>query len=198
MDNMDKMGRLHYGIQLSLMYIISFAISYFANLDHLGPSIILWLLLVMPYTIIITIRRLNDINKSAWLAPLLIAVPVSLIILAFIPGTSGETNNELGRMRRLHYGLHFIAIFFIYFICLFVDKAGQYSGFPAIVDLLLMCGYIGTIIYSIIIAIKRFHDMDKSGWWALLTLLPLVSIIIIFIPGTKGSNRFGEDPKVLK
>ena len=186
MDNMDKMGRLHYGIQLSLMYLISFAISYFANLDHLGPSIVLWLLLVMPYTIIITIRRLNDINKSAWLTPLLIAVPVSLIILSFIPG---ETNNELGRMRRLHYGLNFIAIFFICFVWTFIGEQEP---------LLLMYGYIGASIYSIFIAIKRFHDMDKSGWWALLTLLPLVSIIIIFIPGTKGSNRFGEDPKVSK
>ena len=104
----------------------------------------------------------------------------------------------MGRMRRLHYGLHFIVIFFIYFICGFIERLAPYSGFPAIVYLLIMCGYIGAIIYSIFIAIKRFHDMDKSGWWALLTLLPLVSIIIIFIPGIKGSNRFGEDPKVSK
>lgn len=94
----------------------------------------------------------------------------------------------MGRMRRLHYGLHFIVIFFMYFICGFFERLEPYSDFSTLV-------FIGAIIYSIIIAIKRFHDMDKSGWWALLTLLPLVSIIIIFIPGTKGSNRFGEDPK---
>ena len=44
--------------------------------------------------------------------------------------------------------------------------------------------------------IKRLHDVDKSGWWALIMLIPLVNlclgIYLLFAKGTEGSNRFGE------
>lgn len=49
------------------------------------------------------------------------------------------------------------------------------------------------------LAVKRFHDRDKSGWWILIQLIPLVGAIwyIVetgFLPGTPGTNRFGPDP----
>lgn len=52
---------------------------------------------------------------------------------------------------------------------------------------------------SICISIKRWHDLDKSGWWVLINLIPLVGGIIAlvfngFLKGTGGPNRFGEDP----
>lgn len=52
---------------------------------------------------------------------------------------------------------------------------------------------------SICIAIKRWHDRDKSGWWILIVLIPLVGFIWYvveagFLRGTEGPNRFGEDP----
>lgn len=49
------------------------------------------------------------------------------------------------------------------------------------------------------IAIKRWHDRDKSGWWVLIGLVPLIGPIwaIVetgFLPGTDGPNQFGADP----
>jgi len=46
---------------------------------------------------------------------------------------------------------------------------------------------------------KRWHDLNKSGWWSLINLIPIVGQIWLFIElgflkGTPGSNRFGEDP----
>ncbi len=47
-------------------------------------------------------------------------------------------------------------------------------------------------------AAKRLHDLDHSGWWQLLGLIPLVNIglgiYLLFWKGTTGSNRFGVDP----
>ncbi len=51
---------------------------------------------------------------------------------------------------------------------------------------------------SIGVAVRRLHDRDKSGWWSLLVLIPLIGVIILFVwfvqRGTIGPNRFGSDP----
>ena len=54
------------------------------------------------------------------------------------------------------------------------------------------------VFYALIVlSIKRFHDMGKSGWLTLLYLVPIVNIFIFFLQllfeGTEGPNRFDED-----
>ena len=46
--------------------------------------------------------------------------------------------------------------------------------------------------FSYTLSIRRAHDFHKSGWWALLSLIPLVNLIFVFIPGTDGENRYGN------
>ena len=52
------------------------------------------------------------------------------------------------------------------------------------------------LIPSVIVYIKRFHDRDKSGWWVLIGLIPIIGPIWLlvecgFLKGTPGPNRFG-------
>ena len=64
--------------------------------------------------------------------------------------------------------------------------------------------YIGWIILLAVcvggymLAIRRLHDLNKSGWWVLVFLIPYVNFIfslyVWFAPGTKGVNRYGFDP----
>ncbi len=49
------------------------------------------------------------------------------------------------------------------------------------------------------INVKRWHDRDKSAWWLLIELIPLIGSIWAFIElgclkGIYGKNRFGPDP----
>ena len=47
-------------------------------------------------------------------------------------------------------------------------------------------------------AVRRLHDTDKSGWMALISVIPLIGLYIIVLliaDGTKGKNRFGPKPK---
>ena len=49
---------------------------------------------------------------------------------------------------------------------------------------------------AIVVNIKRFHDRDKSGWWVLIALIPIIGAIWLlielgFLKGTPGPNRFG-------
>ncbi len=53
---------------------------------------------------------------------------------------------------------------------------------------------------SLAVSIKRWHDRNHSGWWALVVLLPVVGwvaalIVNGFLPGTRGPNRFGPEPR---
>lgn len=57
---------------------------------------------------------------------------------------------------------------------------------------------LGAIVPFIAAEVRRFHDQDRSGWFALLNLIPYVGAFIVLVfmafPGTKGDNRFGPDP----
>jgi uncharacterized membrane protein YhaH (DUF805 family) len=48
------------------------------------------------------------------------------------------------------------------------------------------------------VGVKRWHDRDKSGWWVLVYLIPLIGVLWTLIGnglrrGTLGPNRFGAD-----
>jgi uncharacterized membrane protein YhaH (DUF805 family) len=57
---------------------------------------------------------------------------------------------------------------------------------------------LALLVPSIAVGVRRFHDQDKSGWFLLLALIPVVGglIVLVFmcLPGTSGPNRFGPDP----
>jgi len=57
---------------------------------------------------------------------------------------------------------------------------------------------LAVILPSIAVAIRRLHDLDRTGWWILIGLIPLIGWIILIIwycsRGTVGPNRFGADP----
>ncbi len=65
---------------------------------------------------------------------------------------------------------------------------------------------LATLIPNIAVTVRRLHDRDMSGWWYLgfivASIIPLIGllasiafIVVMFLPGTDGPNRFGEDPK---
>ena len=78
------------------------------------------------------------------------------------------------------------------------DKIGIYIGHNAgwLVGLFLLA----TLLPLVAAAVRRLHDTDRSGWWILISLLPLVGQVIFFVflvtGGTRGPNRFGPDPVV--
>ena len=109
-----------------------------------------------------------------------------------------------GRINRKRYWLTLIvadiafSIFYVPFMSTIRQGEGlsstQMIVLPIIVVLGLVLSYVGVIL-----AIKRFHDRDKSGWWVLISLVPLIGGIWFFVEcgclrGTIGRNRFGADP----
>ena len=69
---------------------------------------------------------------------------------------------------------------------------GELSG-PGIVELLYQ---LGMLIPSIAVATRRLHDIERSGWWQLLHLTGIGTILLIVWWATKPIS--GSYPKKLK
>jgi len=54
------------------------------------------------------------------------------------------------------------------------------------------------LLPGVAVAVRRLHDTDRSGWWYLILLIPLIGVILFIVwacsKGTAGPNRFGDDP----
>jgi uncharacterized membrane protein YhaH (DUF805 family) len=54
---------------------------------------------------------------------------------------------------------------------------------------------LATLLPSIAAGVRRLHDIDRSGWWLLIGLVPLIGFIVLIVfltkRGTEGQNRFG-------
>ena len=54
---------------------------------------------------------------------------------------------------------------------------------------------LAAFIPGLAVGARRLHDIDRSGWWQLIVLVPLVGLVVLLIflckRGTPGHNRFG-------
>ncbi len=58
---------------------------------------------------------------------------------------------------------------------------------------------LALLIPSIAVAIRRLHDVGKSGWWLLLGFVPLVGLVLLYFmvqDSQPGGNEYGPNPKV--
>jgi uncharacterized membrane protein YhaH (DUF805 family) len=106
-----------------------------------------------------------------------------------------------GRARRAEYWW-----FYLFFVLLFtaltiVDVIifgyDPESGDPT-ANLLAGLAALALLLPMLGVSVRRLHDRDKSGWWLLWGLLPLIGGLILLYQyvqrGTIGDNRFGADP----
>ena len=112
--------------------------------------------------------------------------------------------NFKGRATRKEYWMFqlFIFIFFIVFLFAMTFIVGlmfqvsDKAGINALLFASLLFLLFG--LPNIALTIRRFHDLNKSGWWFLWILLPYIGIfIVLFFMLQKGDindNQYGESP----
>jgi len=106
---------------------------------------------------------------------------------------------RIGRVRYLGYamGLYLVG-------ALLVGLAGGISAAlgggagGALMIATMFAVYAALAVIGFMLAIQRIHDFDTSGWLSLLLFVPGVNgifgLLLLFIPGTRGRNRFGPQP----
>ena len=102
-----------------------------------------------------------------------------------------------GRARRKEYWYFYLINFLITIVLLFLDRfiLRQTEG----IGFLLAIYTLGVLLPSIAVAIRRLHDIGKSGWWYLINFIPLIGGLIFLyftvLDSEPGQNKFGRNPK---
>ncbi|MCA1933817.1 MAG: DUF805 domain-containing protein [Asticcacaulis sp.] len=112
-----------------------------------------------------------------------------------------------GRFRRRDFWLYSVFLWLISsaFVALF---GGDDHGINLLrpyrfdgVGLIGFVAWLGVLYATFAVQVKRWHDRNKSGWWALITLVPLIGWLWVliecgFLEGTSGDNRYGAATKL--
>ncbi|MBN6075112.1 DUF805 domain-containing protein [Aggregatibacter actinomycetemcomitans] len=97
-----------------------------------------------------------------------------------------------GRARRKEYWMFVLFNFIATFVCMLIDAVIQMPIFQFVYG-------FGVIIPYIAVTVRRLHDTDRSGWWILISFIPLVGSIVLLVfmcfDSQPGTNRFGDNPK---
>ena len=58
---------------------------------------------------------------------------------------------------------------------------------------------LALLLPGLAVAVRRLHDIDRSGWWLLIVLIPVIGWIVLLIwavkRGDDGVNRYGPDAR---
>ena len=104
-----------------------------------------------------------------------------------------------GRARRKEYWFFYLFYIIIFIVLAFLD--GMTGSFSETVGVGMLSGIfiLAMIIPGIAVSIRRLHDTDRSGWWILISLIPLIGgiwfLVLMVLDGTSGQNQYGPDPK---
>jgi len=90
-----------------------------------------------------------------------------------------------GRSGRREFWLYFLAYFALSIVF------GIIVGILPFLSILGIA-FLGILLPTIAVGIRRMHDIDKSGWFM---LIPFYNLYLATLEGTKGSNQYGEEPK---
>jgi uncharacterized membrane protein YhaH (DUF805 family) len=98
-----------------------------------------------------------------------------------------------GRARRMEYWM------FVLFNLIIALVLGAIDGLLGIQGVLGGLYSLAVLIPSLAVAVRRLHDTNRSGWWILINLIPVIGWIIFIIFAVQdsqpGPNQYGPNPK---
>lgn len=127
-----------------------------------------------------------------------------------------------GRARRSEFWWYYLALMIVESVLYFVlvvpgltafttatmeaslagTAAPAMPGSLAAGQLIMSLVALALLLPTLGVSVRRLHDTDRSGFWVLLGLIPLVGTIILIVwwasAGTPGPNQYGPDPKVVE
>jgi uncharacterized membrane protein YhaH (DUF805 family) len=107
-----------------------------------------------------------------------------------------------GRSRRKEYWLftlYNIVIFMVLYLAglVLLLRSSIYVVFFGLAFLY----WLAVLVPGLAVCVRRLHDIDKSGWFILISLIPAVGgiilIVLLCLDGTPGDNRYGPSPKAI-
>ncbi|TGB01462.1 DUF805 domain-containing protein [Halobacillus salinus] len=111
-----------------------------------------------------------------------------------------------GRARRKEYWMYILINFLVFMGLGGLDALifGENSPLvtedapPTILFYIMLLYYLGTILPTLAVTVRRLHDSGRSGWWFLISFIPLIGAIVMLVftvMESDSENRFGSNPK---
>lgn len=99
-----------------------------------------------------------------------------------------------GRARRKEYWMFVLFNLIVAVVLGFVDNI---LGTVGVIGGLYS---LAVLIPGIAVSVRRLHDINRSGWWLLIALIPFIGVIVLLVfmvmDGKNEGNNFGSDPKL--
>ncbi|MDG6881427.1 Inner membrane protein yhaH [Phocoenobacter uteri] len=103
-----------------------------------------------------------------------------------------------GRARRKEYWFFILFSTVVSFILSILDNLIGFIDYNSGLGILGGIYSLAILIPSIAVSVRRLHDINRSGWWMLITFIPVIGLIVLFVfaclKGTEGENKYGDDP----
>lgn len=93
-----------------------------------------------------------------------------------------------GRIRRTEFALTYVIYIAAVIFVIFLAVTLRFSLFYIIAIAVWFAGQI----FRIMQGAKRCHDLGNSGWFQ---FIPFYIIVMVFVDGDRGVNRYGDNPK---
>ena len=108
--------------------------------------------------------------------------------------------NFNGRARRSEYWWFALANFIIAIIAMVLDNVLHINFSDEVrYGPIYVIFALATFIPGLAVAVRRLHDVGKSGWFYFIVLIPLVGaiwlLVLFFTEGERMTNQYGPDPK---
>jgi uncharacterized membrane protein YhaH (DUF805 family) len=104
-----------------------------------------------------------------------------------------------GRARRKEYWYFTLFNFLAFFMLTFIDSVIGSFNYDVGIGLFGGIYSLSVLIPAIAVSVRRLHDTDRSGWWLLIELIPIIGTIVLLIfmvqDSQQGDNQYGPNPK---
>jgi len=98
-----------------------------------------------------------------------------------------------GRARRQEYWMYTLFNIIISVVLVIIDGIVGAQG----IIVVLYC--LAVLVPGLAVSIRRLHDTNHSGWWLLISFVPLIGAIILLVflvtDSQQGDNQYGANPK---
>jgi uncharacterized membrane protein YhaH (DUF805 family) len=102
------------------------------------------------------------------------------------------------RARRTEFWLAQLFVWILVGACAMIAAYSD-TPFGGWLSIVIVAVAMLALVPFLALQVRRLHDQDRSGFFVLLHLVPYIGTIIVLIfmclPGTKGPNAYGPDPR---
>ena len=109
--------------------------------------------------------------------------------------------NFSGRARRSEYWYFVLMNIIFAVLAMLLDNVLGLNFEPLPYGVFYAIYAVAVLVPGLAVAVRRLHDIGKSGWFLLIALIPLVGaiwlLVLLCTEGNRGENQHGSDPKAM-